>query len=81
MCIRDRCSGDPGHKEFLKFPFSYSEKESDGREYVKVKKITCSPHMKLIRRDSNLRIYFFWFDEEIGKGEKVLVGHIGGHPY
>lgn len=32
-------------------------------------------------RDSNLRIYFFWFDEEIGKGEKVLVGHIGGHPY
>ena len=75
------CSGDPGHKEFLKFPFSYSEKESDGREYVKVKKITCSPHMKLIRRDSNLRIYFFWFDEEIGKGEKVLVGHIGGHPY
>ena len=62
------CSGDPGHKEFLKFPFSYSEKESDGREYVKVKKITCSPHMKLIRRDSN-----FVMLETKSRESKVLI--------
>lgn len=37
--------------------------------------------MKLIRPDSDLRIYFFWFDDEIEKEEKVLIGHIGGHPY
>ena len=41
----------------------------------------CEPHLKLINKGFNLRIYFQWKDEEVGRGEKVLVGRIGGHPY
>lgn len=75
------CTGDPAHKKYLKFPFSYVEEENDEKEQCMIKEIECSPHMKLIRPDSDLRIYFFWFDDEIGNGKKVLIGHIGGHPY
>ena len=75
------CTGDPAHKAFLKFPFSYLDGENDIEERWQIKEIECSPHMKLIRRDSNLRIYFYWFDGSIGEGEKVLIGHIGAHPY
>ena len=45
------------------------------------KEVLCEPHLKLIRRDSDLRIYFWWCDDKIGEGQKVLVGHIGRHPY
>lgn len=75
------CTGDPAHKAYLKVPFSYYEEGSDCGAEWQIKEIECSPHMKLIRRDSNLRIYFYWFDETIGDGKKVLVGHIGSHPY
>lgn len=75
------CTGDPAHKKYLKFPFSYIEDGSDDERRCMIKEVECSPHMKLIRPNSNLRIYFFWFDTDIGDGEKVLVGHIGGHPY
>lgn len=74
------CSGDPKHKNQLKFPFTY-EIEEDGEKCIKIAEIVCSPHMKLIRRDSDLRIYFYWRDVRIGNGEKVLIGKIGGHPY
>lgn len=74
------CSGDPKHKELLKFPFPYEVKEK-GESCTYIVEISCSPHLKLIRKDSNLRIYFYWYDERIGDGEKVLIGRIGGHPY
>lgn len=75
------CTGDPAHKAFLKFPFSYCETGNDDEQNYMVKEIECSPHMKLLRPDSNLRIYFYWFDDKVGDGEKVLIGRIGSHPY
>lgn len=74
------CSGDPKHKDKLKFPFSY-ESEENGKKVTYMAEVVCSPHMKLIRRDSDLRIYFYWQDDRISNGEKVLIGRIGGHPY
>ncbi|MCC8102481.1 MAG: hypothetical protein LIP11_09590 [Clostridiales bacterium] len=74
------CSADPKHKEKLNFTFAYEE-QVNGENQARTKRINCSPHLKLIRRDSNLRIYFWWCDSDVGKGEKVLVGRIGRHPY
>ena len=72
------CSIDtPEHNKHLFFSFSYIDNAKD----VQIKDVLCSPHTKLIRKDSNLRIYFAWKDVDIGNNEKVLVGHIGGHPY
>ena len=72
------CSVDaPEHNKHLYFSFSYV----DNAENIQIKSVLCSPHTKLIRRDSNLRIYFAWQDADIGGGEKILVGRIGGHPY
>lgn len=72
------CSMDTSdHNQFLSFSFSYLHDNQD----IQIKSVLCSPHTKLLRRDSNLRIYFSWKDSIVGKGEKVLVGHIGGHPY
>ena len=74
------CTPDPKHEKVLKFSFSYEEC-IDGENLARNKEITCSPHLKLIHKGSNLRIYFWWCDTEIGKGEKVLIGRIGRHPY
>lgn len=74
------CSLDHSHKDALIFPFTYYE-EIEGVKQPIQKEITCEPHLKLINRYSNLRIYFFWMDEMVGEGKKVLVGRIGGHPY
>lgn len=41
----------------------------------------CAPHLKLLHPASNLRIYFYWCDDAIEDGKKVLVGRIGRHPY
>lgn len=72
------CSPDkPENKSYLTFSFSYSLDSGESR----IKTVFCSPHTKLIRRDSNLRIYFAWQDADVGTGQKVLVGRIGGHPY
>lgn len=72
------CSIDaPEHNKYLYFSFSYM----DNAENIQIKSVLCSPHTKLIRRDSNLRIYFAWQDADVGTGQKVLVGRIGGHPY
>ena len=75
------CTGDPAHKEYLRFPFTYEVEASDGSKQKLIEEIECSPHMKLIRRDSDLRIYFYWYNEKIEKGQKVLIGRIGSHPY
>lgn len=72
------CSPDkPENRKYLTFSFSYSLDSGE----TQIKAVFCSPHTKLIRRDSDLRIYFDWQDADVGAGEKVLVGHIGGHPY
>ena len=39
------------------------------------------PHFKLIRDDSDLRVYFWWQDDEVGDGKKVLIGRVGRHPW
>ena len=67
------CSNDPKHKETLIFEFECDDKG--------IKSIECQPHLKLIRRDSDLRIYFYWRDSKVGNGEKVLVGRIGRHTW
>lgn len=60
-------------RRYLTFDFL-----TDTGETIKVK---CSPHTKLIRPDSNARIYFSWKHEQIGNGTKLLIGRIGTHPY
>ena len=74
------CSDDPKHRDHLWFPFTYVEL-LDGETVEREKEVLCEPHLKLIRRDSDLRIYFWWCDDKVGEGQKVLVGHIGRHPY
>lgn len=66
---------DPKHKKKLEFAFTYT----DGDD-TQTKMICCSPHTKLLRKNSNLRIYFYWKDDDVAPN-KVLIGHIGGHPY
>ena len=69
------CGPDPKHKKKLFFKFTY-----EGHEGIQTKLVCCSPHTKLLRKDSNLRIYFSWKDDDVAP-EKVLIGHIGRHPY
>jgi len=67
------CAPDtPENARYLQFEFV-----DDGNSEI----VECSPHLKLIRRDSNLRIYFYWCHDSIGRGNKVLIGRIGTHPY
>lgn len=75
------CTGDPSHKEYLKFPFTYILETEKGEKLELIEEIECSPHMKLIRKDSDLRIYFYWYHEKINNGKKLLIGRIGSHPY
>ena len=67
------CAPDPANAHKLRFEFM-----KDNGESVTVE---CSPHAKLIRKDSDLRIYFYWCHDEFGEGRKVLIGRIGVHPY
>lgn len=78
--LQRKCTPDPAHAKDLVFTFTYSE-QLEGSDVAKVKEIECSPHLKLLHPGSDLRIYFYWCDEAVGKGEKVLVGRIGRHPY
>lgn len=71
-----KCSDDPAHKKDLYFKFEY-----DKNGIREIKKVLCSVHTKLVRADSNLRIYFNWCDNDIDSGNKVLIGLIGRHPY
>ena len=74
------CSPDHAHRDSLIFPFTYYE-EIEGEKCSVQKEIMCEPHLKLINKHSNLRIYFYWKDDQVGEGRKVLVGRIGRHPY
>lgn len=74
------CAPDPKHQKQLAFEFSYEKKIGSEIEERK-KQVICHPHFKLIRDDSNLRVYFQWKDSEIGNGKKVLIGRIGRHPW
>ena len=74
------CAPDPKHAKDLLFTFAYEE-IVDGKNEAKKKQVECSPHLKLIHPGSNLRIYFFWRDKNVGEGKKVLIGRIGRHPY
>lgn len=58
---------------YLKFMF----KDKDGN----TQNISCSPHTKLYRSDSNYRIYFTWNNNRLLGLPPILIGHIGGHPY
>lgn len=74
------CSLDPKHREDLWFPFTYEEYEDGEKRDVHID-VRCEPHMKLVREDSDLRIYFYWKDDRIEGGKKVLIGRIGRHPW
>ncbi len=78
--LQRECAPDPKHSENLIFTFTYSE-NIEGDKVAKTKDIECSPHFKLLHPGSNLRIYFYWCDDAIEDGKKVLVGRIGRHPY
>lgn len=80
VLLHRECAPDPAHADRLIFPFVYSEQLED-KTVAAIKDIECSPHLKLMHSGSNLRIYFYWCDDKIGGGEKVLVGRIGRHPY
>ena len=67
------CSPDAKNVQHLKFEFI----DDDGNRI----NVQCSPHLKLIREDSDLRIYFYWCHDNIGDGKKILIGRIGTHPY
>lgn len=60
-------------RQFLTFDFL-----SDTGDALQIK---CSPHTKLVRADSDARIYFCWGHQAIGNGKKLLIGRIGTHPY
>ena len=67
------CSPDPENVKHLRFEFI--------NDMGDIEIVECSPHTKLVREDSNLRIYFYWCHDNIGSGNKVLIGRIGTHPY
>lgn len=76
--LQRECAPDPKHTEELMF--TYSE-NVEGDQVPRTKDVECSPHLKLLHPGSNLRIYFYWCDDAIEDGKKVLVGRIGRHPY
>ena len=78
--LQRECAPDPKHAEELIFTFTYSE-NIEGDKVSRTKDVECSPHLKLLHPGSNLRIYFYWCDDAIEDGKKVLVGRIGRHPY
>lgn len=78
--LQRECAPDPKHSEDLRFTFTYSE-NIEGDKVAKTKDIECSPHLKLLHPGSDLRIHFYWCDDVIEDGKKVLVGRIGRHPY
>jgi hypothetical protein len=71
--LRECTPDSPENAEYLIFNFLT---DNGNNELVE-----CSPHTKLIRKDSNLRIYFYWCHKRVGGGKKVLIGKIGPHPY
>lgn len=78
--LKRTCAPDPDHKKDLMFEFSY-EQEKNGEIQEKKKWVECQPHFKLVGDNSNLRVYFWWKDDEIGNGKKVLIGRVGRHPW
>lgn len=72
------CAPDYNHQQQLRYEFSY-EIEEKGKTIQRKKQIICHPHLKLIREDSDFRIYFMWKDKDVGRNEIVLVGRIGRH--
>lgn len=80
VMLQRECAPDPKHSEDLIFTFTYSE-NIEGDKEARTKEIECSPHLKLLHPGSNLRIYFYWGDDAIEDGKKVLIGRIGRHPY
>lgn len=70
------CSPEGNHQTvetYLKFRF----KDNEGN----IQQLSCSPHTKLYRADSNYRIYFTWNNNRLPGLPEILIGHIGGHPY
>lgn len=78
--LQKTCAPDPEHKKYLQFDFTY-EQEIEGELLQRKKTIECQPHFKLIRDDSDLRVYFWWQDDDVGDGKKVLIGRVGRHPW
>lgn len=69
---------DPKHRKEVVFEF---EDACGNGEKTATKLVECQPHVKLVRNDSDLRIYFYWRDLNIADGKKVLIGQIGRHAW
>ena len=70
------CATDPKHKDDLMFDFTIQNSNA-----VATKKICCHIHFKILRDDSNYRLYFWWNDEKLDNKGKIPIGYIDGHPY
>ena len=72
------CSGKGSNedKEFKKKV--YTIKEVNGEKMRVECEIICTPHFKLIRRDSNFRIYFSWENDKI-QSQKFIIVKVGSH--
>lgn len=72
------CSPDYKNQKKLQYEFSY-EMEEDGERVIRSKMIICHPHLKLVKENSDFRVYFTWKDKDVGSDRHVLVGRIGRH--
>ena len=62
------CAPDSKHEKDLLFTFCYEEEKR--KKGSTNKRSDMFATLKLIRDDSNLRIYFYWKDDEIGLAGK-----------
>jgi hypothetical protein len=72
------CSGK-GRNEDKDFKKKvYTIKEVNGEKIRIECEIICTPHFKLIRRDSDFRIYFSWGNDKI-QSQKFIIVKVGSH--
>lgn len=73
-----RCSGKGG-KETQSFDKTVCIKLKENNQVVEKKfTISCIPHFKLLRADSDYRLYFSWGRSEI-QDFAVIIAHVGEH--
>lgn len=72
------CSGKGSNEDKEYKKKVYTIKEVNGEKTQVESEIICTPHFKLIRRDSNFRIYFSWGNDKI-QAQKFIIVKVGSH--
>lgn len=72
------CSGKGSNEDREYKKKVYTIKEVNGEKTQVECEIICTPHFKLIRRDSNFRIYFSWGNDKI-QAQKFIIVKVGSH--